>query len=520
MIHVAGEDDHVMDDAQLDSQLTQPASTERIAPDVSHGHDEARQSQASATILASTSPETSDDTRAATTLPIGDITLPSTFDAHADYTAPTYVLSRPAPAQHPSGQHTGFVGLLARPFPFWMSAFLVVGVFTLLSLVYSATEVLAGADWADGAVVVGRLALIFAGVTLLVTLLRIAVGRRALSMIGLAALFCLLLTGTGIGGLNFSTALHRMQAGVLEGRGIYEAAIHEYTLAGESAPNAPDIARVYDEWGESLLKAHDYARSVAAFSVVATNYAESGDEVMRAYAGMFKGFTAWVTANAKDVPYLTALSYFDTYASSAACDTACKSEVQGTEALAAYQYGLQLFNGGQFAESVKQLEAVQAQKPASAYAPQAHAAAATAYLALGKQQISGQFCQSAISTYQTLTKRYADTPEGKQAQTALQAPVNVTGHLDKSPQNPALTIALSKDANPIGYYFSNDYRATVDANGNFTFTNVILGSYSISASRNQSGGQKTIYWSSNGNLYFVKVQPLCAMQLGTLHYPG
>ncbi len=448
---------------------------------------------------------------------------------YAPPSAPLYPPYAQGPATWPGPPMVPYAGppaaprqsALAIPFPRWVSALLFFGALALLGLIYAADEILLGGDWAEGAQVAGVAALALAGVTLLVTLIRIAAGRRALTTIALGLLMVVVLAASGGSGLIFSAPLHAVQARALEQSGAWAAAIQEYALAGESAPNAPDIARAYDEWGEHLLGAGQYSSAVANFTAVINDYSGSGTAVIRAHTGRYRAYVAWVRSNTDDVPYTGALLEFSTYQKSSACDASCQAEVTAIEAQAHFQYGTQLASQMRYADAVAQFEAVQAQFPQSPYVTRAHAAAATAYYALGQQQIHSDTCPAAVPTYQKLASAYADTPEGKQAKTALAAPQTVSGTLKGFPSNPLPTLHLSKSINPGNYYFSDEYSTTVNASsGTFTFTGVRPGNYNISTSRNLGTEIDYVYYydKGTGNMYDVHVGPLCAVQVGTLAY--
>src|SRR5262249_19543016 len=148
---------------------------------------------------------------------------------------------------------------LARRFPAWLSAFLAVGAFSVVGLSYSAAELIGRADWADGARFAGGVALALASAALVGAVTRYIAGRRLISMLVLGALLALSLGMTGLAGIATTPQLHAAQAQALERDHQLEAAIAEYLLSGEHAPNAPDIARLLVNVGEQRLQAGDYA---------------------------------------------------------------------------------------------------------------------------------------------------------------------------------------------------------------------------------------------------------------------
>lgn len=407
---------------------------------------------------------------------------------------------------------------LARPFPFWLCVLLFVGAFVLLAFVYSAVEVVAHGDWSDGARAAGLAALVLAGVALIVLAARLVSGRRAFVTITLGLLMTVLLAGAGAGGITFAAPLHGIEARSLEQSGQWPGAIREYQLAGEAAPNAPNIARVYDEWGEQSLASGNFEQATITFGTVVTTYSKSGAGYDRAQQDLFKTYTTWLQSSPQTLSYTDAIADFVAYRALPACDATCQSSAQDAEAHARYLYGTQLAGQQHFNDAIKQFETVQAQFPKSSYAPQAHRAAATAYYSLGQQQLK-QTCADAVPTYQALAKKYGDTPEGKKAKSALDAPQRVTGKIINYPSNPVPTVMLSRSADPNNFSFSQEYTTTPGSGGAFTFKSVAQGNYNIATLRTTATEEEeTWYQSSSGNLYTVHVGPLCPINFGTYNY--
>jgi len=487
--------------------------------------DEAQQRQPAGAIVEADTPPQED---ASTADPVDPATAPLPLltvvadDAEAVVPAtPAIPVVRPLERERERPpRHTRRAGL-ATPLSPWTAAFLGIGVFTVVGLAYSATELFAGADWAAGARIAAYAAFGLAAVGAALATLRFALGRRAASMLVLAVLLVVVLAGTGTAALIFSPQLHRLQARTLEQSGRFDGAIHEYALAGDTPPSAPDTARTYVEWAESLLSQGHYADALARFLLVTTTYQNSGASVTRAADGIFDAYSAWVASGSLEVPYPDAIAYFQDYLNSTACTASCQSGVKDSLARASYQYGLQLIKEARYADALTQLGTVQTHYPHSTYAALGHTAAATAYLGLGHQQLVSA-CGSAVKTYKTLAKNYADTPEGQQAKKALAAPQNVTGTITGFPRNPPPTAYLSHTADPIAFFFSNDYHAALDGkSGAFTFTSIPQGTYFLDAVRDGSGGTSTKYWfAQDGSLYTVRVGPLCPVALGAFPYAG
>ena len=482
---------------------------------------------------------------------------------------PSASLSGPFGSSEPSSAFSrtgaGFLGSLARPFGALNAVLIAVCCFALVGVVYSLV-VLTGADWTRGAQVAAYAAFALALLALAVGALRVYAvwrtgteqgrqatssasassassassavplssppsvpsvvipsgsrsPRRAVGVLALALLLGVSLAGTGAAGMEVAPGLHRAQARVLEQSGRYEAAISEYALAGDTTLTAPDTARTYDEWAASLLRQKQYAAALSRYLLVTSTYPGTGSPYHQAEAGVFATYTAWIAANGAGVPYPSAIAYIQTYMASAACDAACQRSAKAILPQAAYQFGTQLIAAGQYDAAVKQLATVKAQYPQSRYAVLTHTAAAVAYLDLGKQQLPTS-CGDAVTSYQTLAKDYADTPQGATAKQALAAPQPVTGTISNVPANPTPTIYLSRSADPVSYYFSNDFHASVDAqSGAFHFDSLPIGSYYLSAVRDTGAGTQTIWWNaSDGSIYTVQVSPLCGAHLGSFPF--
>lgn len=409
---------------------------------------------------------------------------------------------------------------LARPFPLWLTALIAVVACTLVALTYSVAVGIAGADWADGARAAGVMAFLLGALTVAGLFARLSAHMQRTSTVLLAIVLTVVLVLAGTAGVFLGTPLHTAQAHALEQHGAWAAAIHEYAAGGETAPRAPDIARAYVRWGEQLATQKRYAEAVTRFATVTSQYAASGDMVQRADDDAFQAYSTWIRSNAADIPYVDAIAFLVTYQTRPGCTTACAATVGGLIAQARYQHGVQLVARNNLTEAVLQFEFVQARFAASPYAAKAHTAAATAYLALGKQELSAN-CTGATPTYQTLADKYADTPEGQQAKAALGAPQPVTGGFSDYPTNPAPTIFLSKsvDPNTSNFSASRDYRASSfdTKTGIYKFDAVAPGTYYLTTFRDI--GSYLCYTllvdTSSGGAYAVQVSPLCPVTLST-----
>lgn len=409
---------------------------------------------------------------------------------------------------------------LAQPFPRWLTiATPLVMIFTL-AIAFFAETLLLRSDWATGALAASLAAFALALVVAIVLIIRIIRGRRALSTVALAALLALALVGSGVAGISQLNPLRAAQGRQLEAAGQYGLAIQEYARSGESAPNAPDIARAYTEWGETLAKGGDYADAVAKLTTVTQTYGHSGAVVGRASKDLYNAYTAWIAANTNGVPYQAALTFLTSYANDAACDATCKTGVANTSAQAHFQYGQQLATARQYQQAITEFELVQSQYSKSAYAPKAHAAAALSYMTLATATLKAN-CAGAVPLFQTLSNNYGDTSQGQQAASQLGAPVAVTGDIAGAPSSPAVTIYFSLHVNPSNSYASGEYHTTLNSStGAYSFSSVKPGVYYPTTLQTTSTEITYSYWPGvNGAAaYSVTVGPLCAFQVPELKW--
>lgn len=293
-------------------------------------------------------------------------------------------------------------------------------------------------------------------------------------------------------------------------------AIHEYQLAGERPPGSRHIARAYDEWGEQLSQELSYAAAFNKFEVVVAAYSDATVEFQRAESDLIQLYPAWVATNAPGLPYDTIVHDVTDYRASAACDTSCQATTGDLEAHVYYLYGQQLATKNLYYAAIMQFEALIAQFPHSPYAKQAHAAAASAYYAMGKVQLADSNCAIALTTLQRLISKYGDTPEAAQARGDLAAPVDVTGTLTDYPPNAGVTMYLSRHVDPAAGIWSDDYSSGLDSSGQFAFTQVKPGNYNLSAVPRTGSGW---YWLSSSNSpYSIVVSPLCTVNTGMFRY--
>lgn len=423
--------------------------------------------------------------------------------------APTPYGGYPAaqPPQEPSA--------LAQPFPIWLTLAAPLVMLVTLGVAFGAEVLLLGSDWATGALAAALAAFALAAVTVIVLIIRVLAGRRALGTVALSALLALALAGGGLAGISQLNPLRRAQAQQFESARQWQAAINEYAQSGESAPNAPDIARIYTEWGEALASSQDYVGSASKLTTVTQTYAQSGAPVTRAKADLYNDYVAWIRSGATTLPFQQALTFLTSYTSDPACDTTCQTTITDVMGQAHFQYGQQLLTANQFKPAITEFELVQSEYTTTQYAKPAHLAAAQAYLALAQQTIT-QDCVSAVPYYVTLAKSYGDTDQGKQAKSKLAAPVSVSGTISGAPKSPPITVYLSLRVTPSRSYASGEYHTRLDAStGNYSFSKVKPGVYYPTTLQTTSSQIIYSYWPGKP-AYSVTVGPVCAFQVPAL----
>jgi hypothetical protein len=411
--------------------------------------------------------------------------------------------------------------VLAEPFPRSWMLMVAGGVALALIVAFLVQALVVRGDWAESALVAGYTAFGLAAFALVIAGIRYAQGRRTTSFYALAGLLLVVLLGTGGSSLALAQQLHLVEAKKFEATGQWDQAAKEYALYGERAPHAPNLGRVYLRWGQDLAQKQAWSDAATHLSAALVANPSDANLTAQANTALYTTFVGWMKADAAHVPYPAAIETFATQREASNCDPTCQTDSATFEAQARYLYGQQLATAQSYAEAAGQFSAIETQFANSAYASQAHAGAATAYLALGQQQIASKTCTDAVPTYQTLTKTYSDTSEGIQAAAALAAPQKVTGKFTDVPSgNPVPRIRLSKVAKPATFYSSNDYATSLDgATGAFTFASVTPGAYNLSTARDF--GYKTdfnYFHGKSGNLYSIDVGPLCTRDLGTISY--
>lgn len=332
---------------------------------------------------------------------------------------------------------------------------------------------------------------------------------------------------TAGGGLLSLRPAHMAQARAYEQRGAWSAAIAEYALTGEHGSAAQDIPRVHDEWGEALLKQDQYGAALEQFAVVTALYASSGAAAARARKDTLETYNAWLQTGADGMPYADAITFFQAYRQMDECDSTCQRQLNALEPHAIYLYGQTLLSQENYDGAYSQFVYIQLHFSSNNYAHVAYLGAAKAEYAKGKSLLTNEnpyTCEQAIMTYQVLILNYANTPQAASAKAALHVPQTVSGVFKGFPTNPTPQVYLSRKAHapavynapPGSFYFSNDYRTSIDARtGKFTFRNVIPGTYALTTYRSTATGGWAEWFSFTPNVLSQQVVPLCPTNLGT-----
>jgi tetratricopeptide (TPR) repeat protein len=353
--------------------------------------------------------------------------------------------------------------------PLWAGIVMVVAVVVTFGVgVFALNK-----DWADSAWVAAFVAMTGAGVILAAGIAFLSLRRFQWLTLGLSALLLVALTASGVFALTSQAAIHRLQARSLENGKQWQASIHEYELAGEQTPNAPNIARAHLEWGEQLLQQKNYRDAIDQFYKAHQDQATSVTVDSRSLSDLYTAYKAWFATRAADVPFSDAAHFFERYLNHPACLAICKLEARELASQAYYEDG-------------------------------------AAFLRLGA-------CTGALNDYQHVVDLYPDTLSAQKASVALSAPVTYIAIIEAFPAHAATPAYLSRTALPSRYssgYFSDDYSALVDSAGAATFHNIPPGSYNFSIVL--TGARW--YWdgANHSNILSAKAAPLC----GNTQYYG
>ncbi len=429
----------------------------------------------------------------------------------------------------PAQRLTGFAAL-ARPLPRW--AVIVLALAIALAL---GGAIFAASDRVEGLFYAGVIAGAAAIVVVLATLVRTAAGmsarlnvRRQAQYAGITVVALILAATSGLC-LGVQAPLHHAQAATFEKLHQWQAAITQLQLAGERPPSSEAIAAIYDEWGEQLSGTQDYAGAVAKFATVIGVYHAATQAVKRAETDSIIAYLAWGNQDIQQHNYADATRQLDSLRSQSYCQSndGCVSRVDPLDAKAYYQLAEAQLTIHQYADAVKDFAILSQNFPSSPEAHTIHIDYANALLGLGKQQIAGTNCSSALPTYRQLSSDFADTAAGRNAAAALQAPQPVKGKFatpDTSVQATALLVTnLIIKSNAIQSYTPQALTPISD-DGSFLFAPVAQGTYSLLWKVSVNGGQlvKTVTFiapNSSSAYYVARVGPLCPYDFGTIAEP-
>ena len=421
---------------------------------------------------------------------------------------------------------------LAKPLPSWafiLSIVVVVAIFAILFFTAS--------DWAAGAMHIGIVGGILVILILLATIVRTLMGmaarsnpKRRVQFISAGLLVLILLLVSGVA-LTQQVSIHQVQGRFLEGQQQWQNAITEFQLDGEHAPNSDNIARTYDEWGESLTNTAHYDTSIDKFNTVLDTYSYATGEVTRAQSDKVTAYLNWGKQASQQHDYNDATTHFNDLLNLPYCNANCRSEAGALDATAYYDQAEMQLTGHQYASSVNAFQTLTTLFPKSPEVQKDHEDYAKALFGQGKQQLTSS-CPDAIPTYKQLSSKFGDTPEGQQATTALKAPQDVKGRFTTSvPKSSALTVlavlAQGLNANIGDTQFfqliAGAPTVVIKADGSFTFKSVKQGRYDLAWGTNNVDGSQSFYVyyrpSDNSLVYVADVGPLCAFDFGNINEP-
>ena len=424
------------------------------------------------------------------------------------------------------------VRTIARPLPTWIFILSIVVVVAIFAALF-----FTGSDWAAGAMRIGIVGGILAILILLATIVRTLAGmaarsnpKRRIQFISAALLVLILLLVSGIS-LTQQAPIHQVQGRFLEGQQQWLNAITEFQLAGEHAPNSDNIARTYDEWGEQLSNVQHYNASIDKFNTVLDTYPSAASEVARAQSDKVAAYLNWGKQATQQHDYNAATTHFNDLLNLSYCNSNCRAEAGALDATAYYEQGEMQLTGQQYADAVNTFQTLTTLFPKSPEAQKDHEDFAKSLFGQGKQQLTSS-CPSAVPTYQELSSKFGDTPEGQQATSALKAPQDVKGRFTTSvPKSSALTptavLAKGLFANISQSQFfqliAGAPTVVIKSDGSFDFKSVKQGHYDLAwGTTNTDGSQSFDFYyrpSDKSLVYIANVGPLCAYDFGSINEP-
>lgn len=372
------------------------------------------------------------------------VSFPVQAPATPGFTSGMYP-GQPAPSQPNWGVYPGMVppqqpapppNKWIQPLPLWITlTSSIIGASVLAALMF-----FTGSDWAAGAQIAGIVALVLGLLVLTAFIARSMMGMlsatnaRRTSQVVSAIVLTVLLFGYGSFAMFGQNSIHNLQGRALESQQQWQHAIDEYGRAGQTSPTSVDIARTYNEWGQHLLTQTppDYQGALDKFNKVMSDFAALSDQVTQAQQGATSAYQNLGKQAAQQKHYDVAINqYYTALLNQSYCQngTNCYTSTSSLEATAYFNLAEQHLSAQDYtdaADAFKHLTTDPNLK-GSPEAKQAHGDYAKALLGEGKQALTTT-CSSAVPIYQQLAQDFSDTPEGQQAQQALNGPAQVTGH--------------------------------------------------------------------------------------------
>jgi len=195
-------------------------------------------------------------------------------------------------------------------------------------------------DWADNAWIAAFVALAGAGVILVAGIVILSLRRFQWLTLGISALLLVTMSVSGAFAMTNQPTVHRLQARALENNQQWQAALHEYELAGEQQPNAPNLARVDLEWGEQLQTVQQYREATNLFLQALADDDSNATIETRAQKDLYQAYIAWLYANPPDEAYTEIGSFLEKYMQLSTCDADCRGFTRPLAALAIYKSGV------------------------------------------------------------------------------------------------------------------------------------------------------------------------------------
>ncbi len=341
------------------------------------------------------------------------------------------------------------------PLPVWFvagAAGLVAVGLLLIALVSAVGD---SGDWAAAGFRVGIASLVVGVVVLGVFLFRFSQGYNAKNTVRLAISSVVVLVILGGAGIGLQGPLRSAQVSSLESQENYARAVQLYQSAGDNEA----VARTYNDWGEQLANQHHYQVPNDPTQKPTDGTQQNSDGAINKFEVVLKHYSS---------------------------QTAQATRALNDEAQAYLDWGNQLVNVGTVDSLQKAIAAFNVVlsdsgkfSSASVFA-QVRQQAAKTYLALAQQQKDSD-CEAATTTLSVLVKNFAGTDSANTAMMLLQMG-SVTGQVLQvvnnqfGPPAPNVKLFLSKTWSVSNQTFqdSKDYTTTSDADGNFTFTHVLV----------------------------------------------